>query len=187
MSFERPTLREKVGMRLEGALAGLLVAGYLRTLDLHGDERLLELGCGVGALTRHLARLLPKGQITAVDASEYWAAAARKRLRSRGNVTVFAGDVRTLDLRPETFDAALIHFVLHDIPASDRPDVLTALADLVVSGGTLYLREPTRPSHGMPPEEIREIVGNAGFAGMHDLETRSRLAGPMYDAWFRKG
>ena len=187
MSFERPTFREKVGMRLEAAFAGVLVDGYLQTLDLNGDERLLELGCGVGALTKRLARLLPHGRITAVDTSEYWAAVARRRLRRRGRITVVTGDVRTLDLEPGAFDAALIHFVLHDIPASERPTVLAMLARLLASGGTLFLREPTRLSHGIPTEEIREIVSHAGFEEIHGAETRSRLAGPMFDARFRRG
>jgi len=186
MSFERPTVREKAGMRLEAAFAGVLVDGYLRTLDLKGDERLLELGCGVGALTKRLARLLPNGRITAVDTSEYWAAVARRRVRRRGRVTVLTGDVRTLGLEPGAFDAALIHFVLHDIPAPERPTVLATLARLLASGGTLYLREPTRPSHGMPTEEIREVLSNAGLEEIRGSETRSRLAGPMFDARFRR-
>ena len=57
-------------MCLEIALFG----GYLRSLDLNGDGNLLELGCGVGALTRHLARLLPRGRITEVDLSAHWSA-----------------------------------------------------------------------------------------------------------------
>lgn len=186
MSFERPTFREKVGMRLEAALAGVLVDGYLRSLGLNGDERLLELGCGVGALTKRLARLLPNGRITAVDTSEYWAAVARRRLKRREQVTVLTGDVRTLDLEPETLDAVLIHFVLHDIPAAERPNVLAKLASLLVSGGTLFLREPTRPSHGMPTEEIRELLSDVGFEEVRGSEMRSRLAGPMFDARFRK-
>lgn len=186
MSFERPVFREKVGMRLEAAFAGALVTGYLETLNLRGDERLLELGCGVGAVTKHLARLVPRGRITAVDTSEYWSAVARKRLKCRGRITVLTGDVRTLDLPPETFDAVLIHFVLHDIPAPDRADLLSTVATLLVFGGTLYLREPTRSSHGIPTEEIRELLSGAGFEEVRGLATRSRLAGPMFDAWFRK-
>ncbi len=173
-------------MRLEAAFAGVLVGGYLRTLELSGDERLLELGCGVGALTKRLTRLLPNGRITAVDTSEYWAAVARRRLKRREQVIVFTGDVQTLDLEPETFDAVLIHFVLHDIPASERGDVLATLARLLVPSGTLYLREPTRPSHGMPSEEIRELLSDAGFEEIRGSEKRSRLAGPMFDARFRK-
>ena len=186
MNRERPTWHEKIEFWLEIALSGALFGRYLRGLRLNGDERLLELGCGAGALTKQLARLLPGGRITAVDISEYWTGVARWRLRRRRQVIVLTGDVRTLDLAPETFDAVLIHFVLHDIPASERSDVLATLARLLVPGGTLFLREPTRPSYGMPTEEIRELLSDAGFEEVRGLVTRSRLVGPMFDARFRK-
>ena len=186
MSHERPTRRERLGMRLEIALSNVLFRRYLRSLDLSGDERLLELGCGVGALTKHLARLLPRGRITAIDVSVHWSEVARRRLRRRRRVDVLTGDVRVLDLDPESFDAVLIHFVLHDIRAPERRDVLEALGHLLAPGGTLYLREPTGPSHGMPAGEIRDVLAATGFEEIRGLEARSRLAGPMFDARFRK-
>jgi len=186
MSHDRPTRQEKLGMRLEIALSGVLFRQYLRGLDLGGDERLLEIGCGVGALTKPLVRFLPRGRITAVDLSPHWSEVARRRLKRRKRVTVLTGDVRALDLEPESFDAVLLHFVLHDIPAPERHDVLKALARLLVPGGTLYLREPTRPSHGMPADEIRELFAAAGFEEVRGADTRSRVAGPMFDARFRK-
>ena len=173
-------------MCLEITFSGVLFRRYLRSLDLSGEERLLELGCGVGALTRHLARLLPRGRITAVDLSAHWSGVARRRLRHRRRVVVLSGDVRALDLDSESFDAVLIHFVLHDIPAPARRDVLETLAHLLVPGGTLYLREPTRTSHGMPADEIRGLLAAAGFEEVRGAETRSRIAGPMFDARFRK-
>ena len=173
-------------MRLETALSSILFRRYLRGLDLAGDERLLELGCGCGALTKHLARLLPTGRVTAVDTSEHWSSVARRRLRRRRHVIVLTGDVRSLDLKPESFDAILVHFVLHDITGPDRPTVLATLASLLASGGTLYLREPTRPSHGISTEEIRRLLSDVGLEEVRGLETPSHLAGPMFEAWFRK-
>jgi hypothetical protein len=39
---------------------------------------------------------------------------------------------------------------------------------------------------GIPAEEIREILSNAGFEEIRGSETRSRLAGPMFDARLRR-
>jgi trans-aconitate 2-methyltransferase len=38
-------------------------------LSLHGNERLLDLGCGDGKVTSEIARRLPQGSVTGLDIS----------------------------------------------------------------------------------------------------------------------
>ena len=47
-------------------------------LKLGGDERILDLGCGDGALTEHLASLVPRGCVIGIDASEGMIETAKK-------------------------------------------------------------------------------------------------------------
>ncbi len=39
----------------------------MQHLDLHGDEELIDLGCGRGTVLLMAARLLPNGKATGVD------------------------------------------------------------------------------------------------------------------------
>jgi trans-aconitate 2-methyltransferase len=62
---------------------GLAVLGRLR---LQGDETVLDAGCGTGRVTAHLADLLPRGRVLAVDLSPAMVAEARAYLGARADV-----------------------------------------------------------------------------------------------------
>jgi trans-aconitate methyltransferase len=47
-------------------------------LNLHGDEHILDVGCGDGKVTAELARAVPKGSVTGIDASPEMIRFARK-------------------------------------------------------------------------------------------------------------
>jgi trans-aconitate 2-methyltransferase len=63
----------------------------LDRLQLHGDETVLDAGCGSGRLTEQLIERVPRGRVIAVDVSQSMVAAARERLGP-------AADVRRMDL-----------------------------------------------------------------------------------------
>ncbi|HXT70480.1 MAG TPA: class I SAM-dependent methyltransferase [Vicinamibacterales bacterium] len=52
----------------------------LAAMDLRGDERVIDLGCGTGRLTAELAARLPGGEIVALDASRQMLEQARLHL-----------------------------------------------------------------------------------------------------------
>jgi trans-aconitate 2-methyltransferase len=56
-------------------------------LDLRGDERVLDAGCGSGRVTEILLDRVPNGEVVAVDGSEAMVAQARERLGARADVS----------------------------------------------------------------------------------------------------
>ena len=52
----------------------------LDRLELNGDERVLDAGCGSGRVTEKLLERLPRGSVVALDGSEAMLAEARRRL-----------------------------------------------------------------------------------------------------------
>ena len=52
--------------------------GLICELELSGNERILDLGCGDGALTAELAKRVPDGFVLGIDASENMIATATK-------------------------------------------------------------------------------------------------------------
>lgn len=85
-------------------------------LSLIGNERVLDLGCGDGALTSRLAELVPNGSVLGIDASRSMIETASK-LR-RDNLDFKLLNVNDLDLENEfdlIFSNAALHWVLdHD-------------------------------------------------------------------------
>lgn len=68
----------------------------LRPLDIGPGERVLELGCGTGAITRYLGET--GAQVTAVEGSLARARVAAARCHDLPNVTVIADDLQAVDV-----------------------------------------------------------------------------------------
>ena len=85
------------------------IALLLQRLALKGGERVLEIGCGAGALTMPVAAAVGEnGRVVAVDISEPMLGAARKRIEERGagNVELRRGDAQTFAFEKAAFDVA---------------------------------------------------------------------------------
>src|SRR3954462_15538715 len=76
----------------------------LDRLELDGDERVLDAGCGTGRVTAALVERLPRGHVVAVDGSPSMVEQARERLGP--GVEGFAADLLELEL-DEPLDAIL--------------------------------------------------------------------------------
>ncbi|MGH3070789.1 MAG: class I SAM-dependent methyltransferase [Gaiellaceae bacterium] len=73
-------------------------------------QRVLDVGCGPGALTAELVRRLGAGSVAAVDPSEPFVAAARER---HPGVDVQRASAEELPFPDDEFDAALAQLVVH--------------------------------------------------------------------------
>jgi trans-aconitate 2-methyltransferase len=89
----------------------------LDRLELRGDERVLDAGCGTGRVTAALVERLPRGHVVAVDGSPSMVAQARERLGP--GVEVLVADLLELELG-EPVDAILSTATFHWIPDHDR-------------------------------------------------------------------
>lgn len=88
----------------------------LDRLELEGDERVLDAGCGTGRLTALLAARLPRGHVIAVDASRAMLGEARRNLAHVGErVTLLEAELTTLELAcpvDAIFSTATFHWIL---------------------------------------------------------------------------
>ncbi|MFW6150662.1 MAG: class I SAM-dependent methyltransferase [Chloroflexota bacterium] len=182
VDFDRPSLLFRLEDRLTWVMGGpLIYAPHFRSYGLRGSERVLDFGCGGGAGSRVLARLLSQGgHLTCVDASGYWIDKAARRLGHYPNVECLQGDIRELPLRERSFDAVSIIHVIHDIAPEERQAIAHRLAQLLDANGTIFIREPVKKSHGMPVEEIRALFDNAGLVEGDHKVTGSEYTGRFH-------
>jgi trans-aconitate 2-methyltransferase len=104
----------------------------LDRLELRGDERVLDAGCGTGRVTAALVERLPAGEVVAVDGSPAMVEQARARLGD--GVDVRVADLLELELdRP--VDAILSTATLHWIADHDR--LFARLRQALKPGGRL--------------------------------------------------
>jgi ubiquinone/menaquinone biosynthesis C-methylase UbiE len=179
VDFESPSFLFALEDKLKGALGGPLLYGpYYRTFGLKGDESVLDFGCGGGAGSRCLASLLSeRGHLTCVDVSHHWIEKARRRLRKYPNAECKAGDIRALTIPDASFDVISVFHVIHDIAPGERQETVNALCRKLKETGTVFVREPTRESHGMPAAAIRALFADAGLRETRHEETKSEYRG----------
>ena len=177
--FEHPSTLFILEDKLKNLLGGpLLYNPYFKTFALKGNESVLDFGCGGGVGSRCLVNLLGKGgHLTCVDVSHYWITKARKRLDKYSNVECRLGDIRELDIPDSSFDAISAFYVIHDITPADRQDIVRALCRKLKAGGFFFIKEPTKKPHGMPPEETRALLSDAGLNEIEHKETKSEYTG----------
>jgi trans-aconitate methyltransferase len=79
-------------------------------LDLRGRERVLDLGCGDGALTAEIAEAVPAGEVVGIDASQGMIDAALPK--ARANLRFLLMDINKLNFADQ-FDVVYSNATLH--------------------------------------------------------------------------
>lgn len=104
-------------------------------LGLRGCESVLDVACGTGHASVAIARLLPRGRVTAVDFSPGMLEQARKKAAALqvGNVEFLERDMQDLGFSPALFDAAVCSFGIFF--AEDMDSQLSHIVSVVTSGG----------------------------------------------------
>jgi len=87
-------------------------------------QRILEIGCGTGSMTKYITLLLPEAHITAFDLSTPYLWKARKELKNHVNIDFIQGDGAKLPFKTGSFDAVVSCFLFHELPRIEREKVL---------------------------------------------------------------
>lgn len=148
--------------------------------ELAPDKRVLDIGGGLGAYARQLAQA--GSEVTLVDLEPVtgWA----KEHLADLDVTVVTADVFQHDscgVRQESFDAALVSHMIHDLARDRAVDLLRRAARAVAPGGYIVVNDFARdsdPGAFGPLFDLMMSVETGGNAyPMGELMTMMREAG----------
>src|SRR5262249_40376198 len=120
-------------------------AEILMHLHLRGDEQVLDLGCGRGAVLLMVAKLLPAGQASGVDLwkpvdqSGNALATTQRNAELEGvseRVTLYRADMQRLPFAENSFDLLLSSLALHNIASvAGREQALAEAMRVLKPGG----------------------------------------------------
>ncbi|HVO44185.1 MAG TPA: methyltransferase domain-containing protein [Aggregatilineales bacterium] len=152
---------------LDNRLADI-VGSTQTTLDRIGPEpgeRLLDVGCGTGRLSRRAAqRVGPTGTVVAFDIQRGMLAGLEGRAARMGvtNIVTWLGDIASDQTLPSnSFDRAWLVTVLGELP--DREAALGNLFRVIKPGGTLSITETMRDPHYQRRRTVLQLSSEAGF------------------------
>ena len=126
-------------------------ADLLDRLELKGDERLLDIGCGRGAVLLMAAQCLPRGRAVGVD---HWSTTdqsgnaeqvTRRNAALEGvaeRVELHTGDMRQLPFDDGSFDVVVSSLAIHNVwGAGERARALREAARVLKMGGKLVIAD----------------------------------------------
>lgn len=114
-------------------------AGHMAALlGLRGDEQVLDVACGTGHASLAVARLLPRGRVTAVDFSPGMLEQARRKAASLNirNIEFIERDMENLGFE-NRFDVAVCAFGIFFVMDMERQ--LAHIASTVKPGGMIAI------------------------------------------------
>jgi SAM-dependent methyltransferase len=190
--------------RFMGRYSQHLSAQLAELAGVAAGQRVLDVGCGPGALTMELARRLGPGSVVAVDPSEPFVAAARAR---NPDVDVREASAEQLPFPDDAFDASLAQLVVHFMsdPVSGlaemrrvtRPGGVVAACVWDHAGGrgplsplwqAAHELDPTVTGEGQLPGsrqgDLTRLFEAADLRGVEESELTVGVEHPTFDEWW---
>ncbi|MEZ4222693.1 MAG: bifunctional demethylmenaquinone methyltransferase/2-methoxy-6-polyprenyl-1,4-benzoquinol methylase UbiE [Polyangiaceae bacterium] len=122
----------------------------VRSLELQGACRVLDVATGTGDLAIAIARMLPEAEVVGVDPSVGMLKVGEEKLRDAAladRVSLREGSVEALPCEDDSFDAVTIAFGIRN--AQDRAKGLAEMARVTRSGGRVAVLELGEPEEGL--------------------------------------
>ncbi|NEP08822.1 MAG: methyltransferase domain-containing protein [Symploca sp. SIO2C1] len=108
-------------------------------LNLQGNEKVLDIGCGDGKVTAQIANLVPNASVVGIDSSEGMLKLAKTQYPTNAfpNLQFLHADARQLPFKQEftvIFSNAALHWI------QDHVSVLQGISNSLQSGGKILLQ-----------------------------------------------
>jgi len=176
---------------------GAALARLIEQAELEAGQRVLDLGCGTGALTLTAKRAQPGIEIVGLDPDDKALARARSKAeRERLAIRFEQGFGDALPFGEGSFDRVLSSFMFHHLESEQKPGVLREVRRVLRPGGRLHLLDFGGAGHGLgaflarlvhreeslnanTEDGLTALMSEAGFHQAEEVEQRSSFFGGL--------
>jgi ubiquinone/menaquinone biosynthesis C-methylase UbiE len=179
-------LAEVLELRAADPMQRAMLEDYIGDLELPAGARVLEIGCGTGAVTRYLAGLPRVDEAVGADPSPVFVEKARELAETAGVAAQFAvADGRSLTFDDESFDVVVFHTSLSHIP---EPELALAEARRALRPGgrlAIFDGDYVTVTVAIRPDDPLQASADAAVASLvHDPWLMRRIGGLVTGAGF---
>jgi len=179
--------------------AGTALQRLAEQAQLAPGQRVLDLGCGTGALSLIAKQAQPGIELVGLDPDPKALARARRKLERAGlTVTFEQGFGDSLPFADASFDRVISSFMFHHLESAQKPAVLREVRRVLKPRGSLHLLDFGGAGHGLgsvlarlvhreeslhanTDDALTSLMRGAGFADSGETEQRSsRFGGLIY-------
>lgn len=155
------------------------LAGYVSTPD---GGKILDVGCGSGALTIACAKRNPGATVTGLDRwGKEYASYSKQRCESNARAegvanTVFVkGDAVKLNYCDGSFDAVTSNYVYHNVPVKDRQSLLLETLRVLKRGGVFAIHDLMTPQKYGDMRTFAEALKKQGYQKVALIDTTNGM------------
>ena len=164
-----------------GGVQGRVLDGVLDALDgagWDGRGRLLDIGCGSGALTIACAKRNPQGKMVGIDRwgkeyASFTLPLCEKNAAAEGvkNALFRRGNAVKLDFPDESFDAVTSNYVYHNITGKDKQQLLLETLRVLKKGGTFAIHDLMSPGRYGDMQAFVQKLRDMGYERVELIDT----------------
>ena len=163
-----------------------MLESYTAELGLAPGARVLEIGCGTGAVSRFLVTLENVGEVVGIDPCDLFIERARE-LATDERLNFVIGDGAALEFDDGAFDAVVCHTTLCHVPACER--VLSEAHRVLRQGGKLaaFDGDYATTTVALHPGDPLQVCADGAIAALvHDPWLVRRLIALIRNAGFEE-
>ena len=155
------------------------LAGYVSAPD---GGKILDVGCGSGALTIACAKRNPGCTVTGLDRwGKEYASFTKQRCErnaqaeNAANIAFVKGDAVKLDFADGSFDAVTSNYVYHNVPVKDRQGLLLETLRVLKRGGVFAIHDLMTPQKYGDMQAFAENLKKQGYQKVALIDTTSGM------------
>ncbi|MEZ4599919.1 MAG: methyltransferase domain-containing protein [Syntrophotaleaceae bacterium] len=149
-------------------------------LSLNGTEKVLDIGCGTGTLSREIASALndkEHSRVIGVDAATEMIRVARRKGAALPNLNFEAALAEELPFENETFDCAVSTFFFHHVEFALKQKTLTEMYRVLKQDGSAVIVDVDTPDNW-----FGRICAWSGYLLFRQEEIRENIDGLLRQA-----